>query len=210
MSRRDVGAARRRKSATDDTGATRRRILDAARSLLRQGRFQAASMEEIAEEAGLSRAGLYLHFRSRAALIDAICETLDESPELQTLHELVGSGDPRESLHRIIEVNTRFWASDEPMFQQLYGSAALDAAARDFVNRQTEDRSTGVAILTERLAAAGHLRFGLRVSDANALILLITSFSAYLELRRNAGLSAEDIVSLLREVAKQNVLEPEA
>lgn len=166
-------------------------------------------MEEIAEEAGLSRAGLYLHFRSRAALIDAICETLDESPELQALHELVGSGDPRESLHRIIEVNTRFWASDEPMFQQLYGSAAIDTAARDFVTRQTDDRSTGVAILTERLAAAGHLRSGLRVSDANALILLVTSFSTYLELRRTAGLSAEEVVSMLQEVAEQNILKPE-
>ena len=50
----------------------------------------------------------------------------------------------------------------------------------------------------------------MRESDANAVILLITSFSAYLELRRNAGLSAEEVESVLREVAEQNIPKPEA
>jgi AcrR family transcriptional regulator len=209
MSRRSVDEARRRKSGGDDAGETRQRILEAVRSLLREGRFHTASMEAIADEAGLSRAGLYLHFRSRGALIDAICETLDESPELRSLHQLVGSGEPRESLHRIIEVSTRFWASDEPMFHQLYGSAAVDDAARDFVDRQTEDRSASLSILTQRLQEAGHLRAGLRRRTAHAHLLVVTSFSTYVELRRNAGLGKDAVVQALEDMADRNVLAPQ-
>ena len=210
MSRRTVGTGRRRKTAVDEAAATRRRILDAARALLREGRFQAASMEEIADEAGLSRAGLYLHFRSRAALIDAICETVDESPELEALHELVGAGDPRESLYRIITVNTRFWASEEAMFRQLYSSAAVDDAARDFVDRQTQDRSMGLSILSQRLREAGHLRPGTPEKTAHAHLLLLTSFPTYVELRRNAGLAEQAIVRLLSDIADRNVLAPDS
>jgi AcrR family transcriptional regulator len=206
MSRRNVDAASRRKSDSDEVGETRGRILQAVRSMLREGRFHSASMEEIADEADLSRAGLYLYFRSRGALIDAICETLDQSPELRSLHELVGSGEPRESLYRIIEVNARFWASDEPMFRQLYGSAAIDDTARDFVGRQTEDRSASLSILTRRLQEAGHLRGGLRRRNAHAHLLLITSFSTYVELRRNAGLAEHAVVQTLKDIADRNVL----
>jgi AcrR family transcriptional regulator len=209
MSRRNVDPARRRKPSGEETERTRQRILDAARSLLQEGRFHAASMEEIADEAGLSRAGLYLHFRSRTALIDAICETLDESPELLALHELVRSGEPREALHRIIEINIRFWANDEPMFRQLYGSAAIDDAAQDFVDRQTQDRTASLKVLAQRLQRAGHLRPGLRRQDALAQLLLITSFSTYVELRRNGGLPDAGVVRVLRAIVDDNVLASE-
>jgi AcrR family transcriptional regulator len=210
MSRRTVHTARRRRGGSDAAGETQRQILEAVQALLREGRFHTASMEEIADEAGLSRAGLYLHFRSRSALIDAICKNLDESRELRLLHELVGSGESRESLHRIIEINARFWASDEPMFHQLYGSAAIDDAARDFVDRQTEDRSTSLSILTQRLHEAGHLRPGLRQRSAHAHLLLITSFSTHVELRRNAGLAEKAVVQTLKDIADRNVLAPDA
>lgn len=208
MSSRSAASTRRRRPSGDETEQTRRRILDAARSLLREGRFHAASMEGIADEAGLSRAGLYLHFRSRAALIDAICETLNDSPELRALHELVVSGDPREALHRVIEVNARFWANDEPMFRQLYGSAAVDEAAQDFVDRQTQDRTAGLKVLAQRLQAAGQLRPGQRRQDALAQLLLATSFGTYLELRRNGGLTEAAVVRVLRAMVEDSLLVP--
>lgn len=208
MSRQNVGTSRRRRDQGGDADATRRRVLDAARTMLRDGRFQAASMEEIAAEAGLSRAGLYLHFRSRASLIDAICEALDDSPQLRELHELVGSGDPREALDRILEVSCRFWAADEAMFRQLYTSAAIDDAARDFVERQRQDRATGLDILAQRLLRAGQLRDGLPEKLAHAHLLLLTSFPTYVELRRNAGLEHEEVVRFLRAVTADTILPP--
>lgn len=165
-------------------------------------------MEEIAERAGLSRAGLYLHFRSRAALIDAICETLDATDELQKIHELVGSGDPRKSLGQIIELNTRFWAGDEVMFRYLYGVAEIDQSARDFVIRQTEDRRMGVTILTSRLQEENQLQPGLQETDAIARLLVITSFPTFLELRHTAGLSESEAVKTLNELAATTVLVP--
>lgn len=209
MSRSEINLSTRAypvRSRTEATAQTRRQVLDAVRDLLNEGRFHLATMEEIAQRAGLSRAGLYLHFRSRPALIDAICETLEDSDELRSMHDLVGSGDPRRSLRRVIELNTRFWSSDEAMFRHLYGLAEIDESARDFVARQTEDRRRGVTILASRLRRAGQLRPGLREPDAVAQLLVITSFQTFLELRHTAGLSERGVVRTLNEITEQAVL----
>ncbi len=59
---------------------TRQRILDAARRLTEQG--SAPSISAVAREAGISRQGLYLHFPSRAALLSALVDNVDQREDL--------------------------------------------------------------------------------------------------------------------------------
>lgn len=56
------------------TDATRATLLDAALRLHAAGDGQAIRMEDIAVAAGVSRATLYYHFRSREALLDALVQ----------------------------------------------------------------------------------------------------------------------------------------
>ena len=77
-----MNATRAYRSRSRAAGAqhTRERIVTAVRDLLREGRFHESTVEQVAERAGVSRATVYQHFRSRIDLVDAICETFDAQP----------------------------------------------------------------------------------------------------------------------------------
>lgn len=51
-----------------------RRILDAAKTCFVRYGFQGASMQQVCAEAGMSPGALYRYFRSKEAIIEAICE----------------------------------------------------------------------------------------------------------------------------------------
>ena len=60
--------------AADDDSAKRRQIIDGARAVFLAQGFDAASMGEIAREAGVSKGTLYVYFKSKEELFEAIVE----------------------------------------------------------------------------------------------------------------------------------------
>src|SRR5437763_15962541 len=89
---------------------TRGRIVDAARELLREGSFHESTTEQVAERAGVSRATLYQHFRSRIDLVDSICDTFAVNPALVEIRSTIDLPDPATALRATIARATRFWA----------------------------------------------------------------------------------------------------
>jgi AcrR family transcriptional regulator len=162
---------------------SRERVLGAVKELLEAGTFHASTVEEVAARAGVSRATLYQHFGSRLGLVDAMCELMAANPLLTALRE---TDDPGEFLARV----TEFWASEERLLAQLYGAAAIDPAARAFVERQRRDRYGEL----RRLLAG-------RDADAVAAFAVISSFEAYLELRRGSSRSKREVVRTLQAMA---------
>lgn len=76
------------------TGAQRRReILSAATVVLAEQGYHAASIDDIAQAAGVSKALIYEHFESKAALKSALLE--EEGGEL--LRRVVQAVDPRDT-----------------------------------------------------------------------------------------------------------------
>ena len=114
--------------------------MTAVRDLLREGRFHESTVEQVAEHAGVSRATVYQHFRSRIDLVDAICETFDANPALIELRRAVVLPDPQAALLQTIALAMRFWESEDAILSGLYGVVAIDPAARDLVGRQRADR----------------------------------------------------------------------
>lgn len=49
-------------------------LLDAARSLLSEGGTEALTFPALAERTGLARSSVYEYFRSRAAVVEELCE----------------------------------------------------------------------------------------------------------------------------------------
>src|SRR5437867_8418924 len=123
----------RQRRRAESTARTRAQIMDAVRTLLEERTFHEASVEEIAQFAGVSRATLYQHFGSRLDLVDAICETFDANPALLELREIVESPDSDVALAETIANSIRFWSAEDPILSQLYGVVAIDPAAHDLV-----------------------------------------------------------------------------
>lgn len=78
-------------------------ILDAALEIFDDCGFDAARVEDVARRAGISKAGLYLYFDSKEALLRALIER-EVAPFARTIRALAeaGTGDPLGTLGGII------------------------------------------------------------------------------------------------------------
>jgi AcrR family transcriptional regulator len=173
-------------------------VLAAVRELLGSGDFHVATVEDVAERAGVSRATVYQQFGSRLGLVDAMCEAFDANPALLALRAAVDEGDPAGALEAFVAHAADFWASEAPVLRQLYGVAAVDPAAAALVDRQRSDRRAELERLLPRLQPADP-------RQALALLLVATSFETYEELERHAGLAHTEVVGMLQALASAAV-----
>jgi AcrR family transcriptional regulator len=179
--------------------------MSAVRELLAEGTFHESTVEEVADRAGVSRATLYQHFRSRLELVDEMCDAFDANPALLALRESVVNEDPLRALSETIGHTVEFWASEDAILSQLYGVAAIDQAAADLVERQRRDRRGEMTRLVRHLRDAGVLRDGVSDRDALTTLMLLTSYESYRELRL-AGMSKRAAVSALLDMARTQLL----
>ena len=184
---------------------TRARITKAVRELLAEGTFHESTVEEVADRAGIARATLYQHFGSRLELVDAICDTFDANPSLLTLRKAVELPDAQAALAETVANVVGFWSSEDAILSQLYGVAAIDPAAQDLVDRQRADRRSEMERLANHLRAAGVLRPRMTASEAVALLMVLTSYDSYRELRE-ADLPDRKITSILQDTARALLL----
>jgi AcrR family transcriptional regulator len=197
--------AYRARPRADRSQATRERIRTAVRELLAEGAFHESTVEEVADRAGVARATLYQHFRSRLELIDAICETFDANPALIRLRELVELPDAGKALAETIAYTLRFWSSEDPILRQLYDVAAVDPAAQALVDRQRSDRRSEYERLVRNLSRSGRLRESVTPQRALNLLMVLGSYDTYRELRE-AGQSDRQATALLQESARELLL----
>lgn len=199
------GHAYRARSRPTKSERTRAQITAVVLEMLADGRFHSSTMEEIAGRAGISRATLYQHFRSRLDLVDAICETFAVNPSLVGAKSAVDLPAPLEALEHTIDQSMRFWASVDGVLRELYGVVALDPAAAELVRRQREDRRDVLGRLAARLHALGVTRPGLPEARVLDRLMVLTSYETYSELRL-AGRSAAETTRELQQIARELLL----
>src|SRR5690348_5001450 len=88
-------------SPRPDVSAERKQqILEAAIAVFARLGFRTARMDDVAEQAGLSKAALYLYYKSKDAIIAALLQRLfaQEFKQLQALVESEGQGPVVEQL----------------------------------------------------------------------------------------------------------------
>jgi AcrR family transcriptional regulator len=177
---------------------TRERILTAAKQLLAEGAFHDATVDDVARRAGVARATLYLHVRSRPELIEGVCASFAATPSPEL-------GDPEAALDGAITAAVAFWSADDAVLQQLYGIAAIDPAARALVERQREDRRDALERLVRHLRETGSLRDGVTSWRALQLLLVLTSYETFRELR-SQGLDQQAAARTLHQTARSLLL----
>jgi AcrR family transcriptional regulator len=188
-----------RNRGAERSAETRQRILRSVRELLAERKFHDCTVEEVAEHAGVSRATLYQHFRSRLDLVDAICDTMAVNPDLLALREIVDDADPDTALRETVAHSMAFWTAEDDVISQLYGVVAVDQAAADFVDRQRADRRGELARLAKNLKRSG--RLGVSERRALSTLMVLTSYETFLELRE-VGLNDREIVKQLQDDAR--------
>jgi AcrR family transcriptional regulator len=174
----------------------------AVRELLAEGTFHQSTVEQVADRAGIARATLYQHFRSRLDLVDAICDTFDENPALLAVRRSVELPDPAAALAESIAHAVRFWSSEDAVLRQIYGVVAIDPAARDLVERQRNDRRGEMERLARHVTRAGTRSASAAVrAQALAVLMTLTSYETYRELRE-LGYGDAKVTRTLQDAAR--------
>ena len=184
--------------------ATHARILGAAARLSRErgvGRF---SMDELAREAGVARATVYEHFRSKRAVLDELTSRTarDVSPGDVT------EGAPNEPLavlRSALRSSCRHWAENEAAASEARTLAAITGAPRsgDLV-------PAGLNKVVDALATTGHLRSHWARDEAVAALSVLTSFETYERLRAGGTRSPIDVEAVLTKLAIAVISPPSA
>jgi AcrR family transcriptional regulator len=149
-------------------------LLRTARELIAKGGGELPTAGAIAARAGVSRLTLYDHFGSHAGLMRAVSD-LAALPAIR----------PEAGLRAAIATSCEHWATDPALFRRLQPSPGADPGRP----------------LANALAAADQLRPGCSLREAEDVISLVTSFSAFDRLHHDGRRSPAAVSEILFRMA---------
>jgi len=125
--------------------ATRQRILEAATGLFQRRGFEAATMREIAAEAGMATGAAYYYFDSKDAIVLAFYErsAQEMEPLLQTA--LDGAKTLEQRIRALLEVKFTYFERNRPLLRALAGHTDPQHPLSPFSeqNRAIRERDMG-------------------------------------------------------------------
>jgi AcrR family transcriptional regulator len=197
MAMRPYTAARRRESVE-----TVDRVLKAAERLIKEDAFHAATMDELAVAAGVSRATVFNRFGSKLGVLEALFTRGMEGPEMAAVQDALALDDPVAALDAVVEAGCAIWEACGFVVQQLQAVAVLEPDAAALIDQQRDEQRADLQGLTRRLAKEGRLRPGLSQTRATATLHMLTSLESFLWLRQGYGLSLRQTRETLAELSR--------
>jgi AcrR family transcriptional regulator len=168
--------------------ATRDEILRAARRLFAEEGYAATSIQRIAAEAGVSVQTIYSSVGSKAALVLALNDLIDQEAGLREATEaLEAEGRP----DRMVALGVRITRQLNERCGDLVGVLVATAPSEPEVATAYEEgmrrHRYGVTALARRLAQLDALAPGMTAERAAAAFSMMTSPASWLQLTRDDG-----------------------
>jgi AcrR family transcriptional regulator len=176
MSRRGAAAAE-----------TRAAIIAAAHRLLDREEATGLTLQEVAAEAGVSRATLYKSVGSRRALLAAVFEDQGRRIAFDRVQEAMRRADPARAIIATVRECGRAWAASPEAIRRTLALAALDPEIGALVRKYEGYRQSEVETLVRRAHRAGALAPALDVPAASVTLALLTAFTTFDALRARLG-----------------------
>lgn len=187
---------------------TRTRIMETTRRLIEASRGESVRLQDIAQAAGVSRQAIYLHFGSRAGLMVATVQYIDEAAGFveRTRH----IRDEEDSLARV-DLFLDFWAEYVPTIYGLAKQLLLLRATDEGAAAAWQDRMDGLRdgpcrFLIERLDADGRLAPSWQTEMAIDFFWALISIQTWENLVIERGWSREQYTAKLKRAMRTLVL----
>jgi AcrR family transcriptional regulator len=189
-------SARRRAAAAE----TRRRILDAARTLFSRAGIDGVTMAEIARRAGVAAPTVYAAFRSKAGILREIMRAAVFGARYHAAAaRLEETADPIALMRLTAAVARTIYEDEARAIGLLRGASAFSPELRRLEREFERLRFEMQRGRIERLARASRLRPGLGVARARRLLWMYTSRDVYRMLVVEGGWSADAFEAWLAE-----------
>ena len=167
---------------------TRREILRAARRLFAANGFAGTSVQQIAEESGVAVQTVYSSVGSKAALVLALNDLIDEEADVARLRAVVfAETDPAAMIASAIHLTRQLNERCGDLIQVLLSAAPAEPDVAAVVAEGMRRQESGVSAMVQRLEAQGALRSGTTPERAAAVFVLMTSAASWLQLTKRAA-----------------------
>lgn len=193
-------------------GDRRTQILrQAALTFLRKG-YDATSMSEIAERCGITKPGLYYHFKGKQDLLFAIMSHAMDLLEERTVADMLSATSHEARLRSILYSHVRLITEIEDgalTILVIEGRNALRPEDRRIIEQRVRSYTALIRATLEGLRAAGRLReINSAVATMTLLGLMVWTARWY---RRSGQLTGDEIADQVAELGMSSVLrEPTA
>jgi AcrR family transcriptional regulator len=131
----------------------RRALLDAARSLLAEGGTEALTFPALAECTGLARSSVYEYFRSRAAVVEALCATDFPVWAAEVEAAMEGASTPEARIEAYVRTQLALVGDRRHRAVVAISAGELDAGAREKIRAA---HGGLVAMVVAALKSLGH------------------------------------------------------
>ncbi len=186
---------------------TRRRITASARELFATRGFGGTTIAAIAERAGVAPQTVYATFGSKAAVLSALLEGMEEAAGAAAWREtLADETDPT----RLLGAFAHWTAEMLGTSRDLIATAQVakgDSALLELATQGDAHRRTALESLIARIARAGSLRTGLTRTDAVDRAWLLTGVEPFLSATGSCGWSETRYAEWLAELLCQQLLD---
>jgi AcrR family transcriptional regulator len=163
--------------------ARREQILDVAIEVFGRAGFHGASMNDIAEAAGVTKPVLYQHFDSKSDLYAALLDEVGDRMLSAITKATADAADGREQTERGFQAYFRWVAHRHDEFMLLFGGSARHAEEFESrIRRITDDAAAAIApliavdIAPEQKATLAHALVGLAEGASRRLVGLGREF----------------------------------
>jgi TetR/AcrR family transcriptional regulator, regulator of cefoperazone and chloramphenicol sensitivity len=187
---------------------TRLRIQQAAREVFGSQGFAATTITEIAKVAGVSPATLYAAFESKAGIVAAMLETMEEDVGIgPRLEELLAESEPYEQMRAYVALHCDLFTNGRDILR-----AAMRAIETPEVAAMAEEgdrhRRAVIETLVGRWHEAGVLRRDLTPHAAADRLWLLTTVEGFLNAVDRLSWEPVEYEAWLARLAQSEILEP--
>jgi len=183
------------------------RVLDAAAALVGEGAFHTATMDGLAQRAGVSRATVFTRFGSKLGVLESLSLRCAAGPEMRRIREAQAVDDPVAAVEALLTTGCDLWEKEGYIMVQLKAIVVLEPDASAIIDAQYEDQRDGMQRLAHGLAKAGLLRDGWSEARAAATLHALTSVETFMLLRRDHGLPLARVKATITELARTLIAE---
>jgi AcrR family transcriptional regulator len=189
---------------------TRIKIMEATRRLIEQSRGDGVRLQDIAQAAGVSRQAIYLHFGSRAGLMVATVQYVDQAAGFMERTQHIR--DEADSL-MALDLFVDFWAGYVPAIHGLAKQLLIlrerdEGAAAAWEDRMDGLRNVVCRYLVGRLEEDGRLDPRWRIEAAVDVLWTLVSIQTWENLVIERGWSQEQYAAKMKQIIKQVLTTP--
>jgi AcrR family transcriptional regulator len=207
--KRRYNSSRRKEQALQ----TRRQIVEAARVLFLNRGYAGATMEAIAQEAGVAVETVYAAFGNKRAILSRLIDISlvgDEQPipllQREGPQAVMAETDQRRQIELFAEDIYEIMSRMTPIFEIMRAAAQVEPEIRDMYENSLKSRVQGLMTFVRALMKNGPLRQGVTAEEAAETVWTLTSADVITLLVRNRDWSAEQYKRWLAEMLKRFLL----